>query len=249
MTVILGEGYVYVELIADAVTDDLLLEAGDECAGAELERIILALAAVELFIVNITVKVNLNGVAHFCCAVGNVYKTCVSLSYALNLSVDHLVGDGGDDLICLDALIILNLNLGLYECGSLELNVALAYRNDLEFGAADELGSGFLCCILICLGQKVIDGILIEYALAVHLFDYAAGSLTLTEAGNCHAGRSLLEHLSELGIKLCLVDGKFDLNLTVVDLCYFLESHVFLFPPMRTYLSIVNHYRFYFSRF
>ena len=231
------------------MTDYLLLEAGDEGAGAELERVVLALAAVELLIVNIAVKVDLYGVAHLCRAVGNVDKTCVSFSYALDLGVYHLVGDGGDDLICLDALVVLDLDLGLYECGSLELNVAVAYRDDLELGAADELGTGLLSCILVSLGQQVIDGILIEYALAIHLFDDAAGSLALTEAGNRHASGSLLEYLAELGIKLCLVDRKFDLNLTVVDLCYFPESHVFLFPPMRTYLSIVNHYRIYFSRF
>ena len=54
MTVILGEGHVYIELVAYAMTDYLLLEAGDEGAGAELERVVLALAAVELLIVSKT---------------------------------------------------------------------------------------------------------------------------------------------------------------------------------------------------
>ena len=50
--VLLGEGNVYVELLTDLVTGDLLLKAGDEGAGAKLQVVVLALAAFKSDTVN-----------------------------------------------------------------------------------------------------------------------------------------------------------------------------------------------------
>ena len=45
--VILREGHVHVELVADVVTDDLILKAGDKLAGADGQAEVLGLAAVK----------------------------------------------------------------------------------------------------------------------------------------------------------------------------------------------------------
>ena len=61
--VLLGELDVDVELLAGLVADDLLLEAGDEGAGAQHQRVVLSLAALESNTVNEALKVDVNGVA------------------------------------------------------------------------------------------------------------------------------------------------------------------------------------------
>ena len=74
--IFLGELDVDGELVASVVTDDLLLKAGDEVAGTELEVIFLSLAALKSLAVAEALEVDDDGVAVLSGTV--LYGTAVS---------------------------------------------------------------------------------------------------------------------------------------------------------------------------
>ena len=61
--IVLGELYIDGEFLIGAVTDDLLLKAGDKVAGAQLEVVVLRLAAFESLAVAEALKIDDDGVA------------------------------------------------------------------------------------------------------------------------------------------------------------------------------------------
>ena len=85
--VLLGELDVDVELLAGLVADDLLLKAGDEGAGAQHQRVVLSLAALESNAVNEALEVDVNGVA----VLGSTLtgqQTAIAVLHALDLGVN-----------------------------------------------------------------------------------------------------------------------------------------------------------------
>ena len=85
--VLLGELDVDVELLAGLVADDLLLKAGDEGAGAQHQRVVLGLAALESDAVHEALEVDVNGVA----VLGSTLtgqQTAVAVLHALDLGVN-----------------------------------------------------------------------------------------------------------------------------------------------------------------
>ena len=91
--VVLGEGDVDVLLLAGLHADDLILEAGDKAAGAELEVEVLTLAALEGNAVVEALKVDVGGVALLGGAV-HAHETAVAVGHLLQAGVDV----GGHDL-------------------------------------------------------------------------------------------------------------------------------------------------------
>ena len=85
--VLLGELDVDVELLAGLVADDLLLEAGDEGAGAQHQRVVLGLAALESDAINEALEVDVNGVT----VLGSTLtgqQTAIAVLHALDLGVN-----------------------------------------------------------------------------------------------------------------------------------------------------------------
>ena len=137
--ILLGELDVDIEFVAGVVADDLLLKAGDEVAGAELEVIFLRLAALERFAVAEALEVDDDGVAVLSGTILDGDHTAVALTNAVDLLVDHLVGDLGGELLDLDAVIVLDLDLGLNNNGRLEGEAFLGDGSRLETGDGDDL--------------------------------------------------------------------------------------------------------------
>lgn len=69
--IILWEGYIDIKLVADVMSENLILEAGDELTAAKLKGELLSLAAVERNAVLEALEVDDNIVAVFCCSVVN----------------------------------------------------------------------------------------------------------------------------------------------------------------------------------
>ena len=85
--VLLRELDVDVEVLASGVANDLLLEAGDEGAAAQHQRVVLSLAAVESLAINEALEVDINGVAVLGSALTG-QQTAVAILHALDLGVD-----------------------------------------------------------------------------------------------------------------------------------------------------------------
>ena len=101
------------EALANVVADYLILKSGDEGLGTELEVIALALAAFESDAILESFVIDSNCIAFLSSAVFNFLERSISLSHALDLSVNVLVCN---DLILegnFNALILAKLELRL----------------------------------------------------------------------------------------------------------------------------------------
>ena len=86
------------------MANDLILEAGDECAAAECKRMILTLAAFKCLVTEEALEVNVNFIAELSCSVFNSNNSCVLLSDDLDLLLYILVSNISYCLGSLDAL-------------------------------------------------------------------------------------------------------------------------------------------------
>ena len=85
--VLLGELDVDVKLLTGLVANDLLLEAGDEGAAAQHQRVVLSLAAVESNAIDKALEVDIHSVTVLGSALTG-QQTAVAVLHALDLSVN-----------------------------------------------------------------------------------------------------------------------------------------------------------------
>ena len=231
-SVVLGEGDVDVLLLARLHADELLLKAGHEAAGADLQIEVLALAAVEGLAVVEALEVDVGGVALLHGALHG-HETAVALCHLLQTGV-HVGGSHLDlRLGSFKTLVLAQLHLGIHRHGALEHHAVLGAALQLHLGVAHHVQFLLLHRTLVGVGQEDIHGFLIKDLGTVHLLDDLTGCLTHTEAGYV----DLTAHL-----QIRFVDGSLELLGTRLDsqsdpaLLQFLaafHSHL-LFPPFRT---------------
>ena len=101
------------------MTNDLILKAGNELSAAELEGVILALAAFKSFIAEESLEVDDNFIVELSSSVVNRNDTSVLLSDNVDLIIDISVCDLLYFLGSLDSLIVSDLNLRLCNAYSL----------------------------------------------------------------------------------------------------------------------------------
>ena len=230
LVIILGEGNVEVLLVAGLHADDLILKAGNEAAGAELELIVLALAALERLAVVEALEVDHGNVALLGLAVhGN--EAGVALSHLVQALL-HIVS-ADLDLLLLggQALVLAELDLGVHGDGRLEGETVLVdlVVHDLNFGIADDIESTLADGLRICLGQSDVNGIAVEHARAVELFDHLAGGLAGAEAGNAELVAGLGISLGDGGFKLLRADLDGHRDSALFQLFNIFDSHDFFF--------------------
>ena len=116
-SVILRELNIDIEFITDAVTDNLILKAGNESTGADGQAVFFSLAAVKSNAVNKTFKINRCYVAVFNSSVVNIDNSCASVKHMLDFVVDFFFCNlclglfGGKSLISLESDFGLNGNI------------------------------------------------------------------------------------------------------------------------------------------
>ena len=206
------EGDVYVELVADVLADDLLLEARDELTGTESEVVLLSLAAFERFVVDITVEVDDDDIAVLSRAVGNLNLAGVALLGVRDFIVGVLVGSLTDGLCYRDADIIGDLDLRLYVELRLEGDAVVVDGDNVELGLGNHLEILILDGVSESGVNDLVESLIIKYALAVHLLDDMLRRLALAEAGDTDAADILLVRLVASRVKCCLVRGEFNLD-------------------------------------
>ena len=226
--VVLGEGHVHVELVAGVVAHHLVLEPGDELAGAQGQVVVLGLAAVELLAVHVAVKVDGDQVAVLRGAVLHGDHPGVAVLHPADLLLHVLVGDGDGGLGDLNALVALDVGLGLGDDGELAQDaLVLADLVDLEVADADDVEAGLLDGVHHQGAVQVVDGGLVKDLLAVIFLNESAGGVALAEAGDVHllalplvdSVDSVVELLGgDLHLQLVFVDfrviGRFQIHFT-----------------------------------
>ena len=210
-SIVLGEGDVDILLLTGLHADQLILEAGDEAAGADLQIKGLALAALEGHALVEALEVDVGGVALLDGALHH-HQTAVAVGHLLETGI-HV---GGHDLDLglhgLKTLVLAQLHLGIHGDGALEGGAFLAHVLDLYLGIAHDLQLLLVHGALISVGQNGVDSFLIKDLGAVHALDYLAGSLAGTEAGNIHLTAHLQIRLVDGGLELlgAHLDGQSD---------------------------------------
>ena len=197
-----GEGNVYIELVANVLAHNLLLKAGNELTGAKEKGLLLSCAAVKKNAVNRTGIVDDNVVAALSSSVCDFDLAGVSLTNHVDLVLDLVVGNLCNVLLNLDANVVSNGDVRLYENLCRHNKTIVINGNDVKLGVAYNVKLGFFNSCAESLGENLVDSILIEYALTVHSFNYGLGSLTLSEAGYC----DVFYHFAVNGIN-CLFEG------------------------------------------
>jgi len=196
--IVLRELDIDVEFLADFVADDLIFETGDELAGAEGQLVAFALAAFECDVVDEAFEIDDGHVVEFGLTV-DFDETGAALLHGGKFRVDVFVGDFGDGLLELKALVVTDLDLGFD--GGFQREGQAVFADFLEVhvkGVVDDLEAGFLDGFFDCVGIDDLERIFVEDAFAVISFDHAAGGLTFAEARDGDVLSLLLE---------CLVDG------------------------------------------
>ena len=229
--IILGEGNIQILLIAGLQTDDLILEAGDEGAGADLQAVILALAALEGLAVLEALEVDDGGVTQLDLAVHGD-QTGGAADIGLQLILHILIGDADLGLGGGEALVRLHLGLGAdRDQGSKDQALLLVDLHDIHDGVAHILQALLLHSGLIGAGIDIVDGIFIKHAGSVHPLNDLAGGLALPEAGDGDAGAAFQIGLLDRSLKLVGFHMDRQLDRAVFFLFDVGDLHV-TFPPV-----------------
>ena len=209
--VVLGEGHDDILLVACLEADELILEAGDERAGAERQGIALGLAAVKRLAVYEALKIQNDGVAGLGFAVDR-FDAGVALLHAGKLCVNLCLGDGDGFLGDLDALVFAEGDLGIKLGGDSQHDAAILGGLHIgNGGLADGLELLLDNDSLVNVGEDLVDGVFIEHLRAVHALDEFARGLALAEAGDHDVLADLGICLVQRGLELvlCDLDGNF----------------------------------------
>ena len=83
----------------------------------------------------------------------------------------------------------------------------------------------FLECGFVSFGKYIVDGIFIQEALAVHLFDEASGRLALAEAGKGDVCFLFVVNRGNSLFKGFGINGKFDYCLGAFGFGYVFQAH------------------------
>ena len=202
--ILLGEGDVQIALLADGHAHHLLLEAGDEVARADHQRLMLGGAAGKRHAIHRAGVVQLSLVAVFQRAVGHVHAAGHALALLLDAGVHlvggHLVHAAGH----FHALVLTQLDVGEYKHLAGESKVlAGLHLLHVQLGTAHGLEVIVLDGAHVRIGEENFQRILIENAGAVHPLNQLARSLALAEARHAdltaHFQVGLLDGLFKIG--------------------------------------------------
>ena len=208
--VILGEGDVDFRVLAGGGADELDLKAGDEGVGADLQTVLLVLAALEGHAVDEAFIVQHHGIPELGGALGGL-DGGVAVAELVDLHI-HL---GGVHLGFLphggQALVLAQLHLGIEHAVDIQgEGLVLLHLGVLNGRAGHDLQFLFLHGEIIGLGSQIIDGLLMEHAFSVHGFHDLPGGLALAETGDLDALSVLVEDLDHGRLKFLRGNGNGD---------------------------------------
>ena len=228
--IVLGEGDVQILLIAHAQANELILKAGHEGAGADLQAVIGALAALEGLAIVKALEVDDSSIAHGDGTL-HAHQTSGTLDIGLQLILDVGIGDLVKGLGSLQALILAQLHLGAHGDQSSKGQAVLAHLHDVHDRVAHILQALLLHSSLIGAGVHIVDGVFIKHAGAVHALDDLPGGLALTEAGDADAVAVLQISLLNGSLKLAGLHLDGQLHCALFFLLNVGDLHV-TFPPV-----------------
>jgi len=211
-----------VALLADLCADELILEARDEAVGADLQRVILALAAVECLAVNEALEVERREVAVFyLSAFRCIDELALAVLERLELLLDILIRDVHFVLRHVEALVVTELDFRTRRDRCLEDEVlALFQRLDVDARTRYRIDLLLIECLAEGLRSNDVESLLQDSILADVALDDHARSLALAEARDADAICEALACLLDCLVDLCCFDFNRQSDLLVLSIFY-----------------------------
>ena len=181
---------------------ELLLEAGDQAPGAQLDQVTARLAALERLAVHLAHEVDHREVALAGRAIDGLERR-ERLAQALELRL-HLVG-ADVRLAAADLEPLVVAQLGGRDDTHLdregERRAGLGQVGQVELGIADRADARFRHRLLVPAGQPAADG-LVHHGLAADLAQHdLGGHLAAAEAGHAHLAAELGGRVAQLALE------------------------------------------------
>ena len=184
LCIIFREGDVDLALLAGLGADELFLKAGDESIGADLQIVILGLAAFKRLAVHKSLKVQNDVVSHLHRAL-HVKQAGVALAHIGQRFLHARFVEFGVIHRHFQPAVLTQLHFRIH--GDLEGVDQLFGVIDFDVGnarPADALEAALLRAEGKGLVRVVLDGFFIEDLAAVHALDHLTGGFALPETGN-----------------------------------------------------------------
>ena len=217
--VFLRKLYLYLAFLILCHADQLLLKARDEPVGADFQRLILRLAALEGHAIGGAGVVQHDPVAVLYGAV-NFHPASHAILRTLELRIDFFINNRVLYLFHRQQLILAEGNLWLQrDIGSEDDALARAYIDYVDFRSVDCYEPLLLYGLVISNGYGYIAGFIIKYRFRIKAFNYLPRSLTLAKARNVHVVTYLEVSLLH-GCGICLVIHRYG-ELGLVYSCFF----------------------------
>ena len=180
--VLLREGHDDILLVACLGADELILKARDKGARAQLELVVLALAALEGRAVYKALKVDADGVVLLGCALDGL-GTRQALCHAVKLCLDISCQDLCFFLLDRQALVLAQRDFRLYrDLADQDDRTCVRHVRDIDISRGNCLDIGLLDGLFIGLGIADVQRIFEENAIAIQVLDDLAGRMTFAEA-------------------------------------------------------------------
>ena len=228
--VIFWEGYVYIELIACCMANNLFFKARDELTGTENQWEVFAFAAFESNAFFEAFKVDQSGIAVLSSSF-YVGQTGVSFSHAVELSIYVSSHDSFNSFFCFDAFIVFNGNFWFYSNGSFEAEAfALFYLQVRNVCTVNWFDICFFYCCFVCRWVYHVDCIVIEEFFTVHFFDHCLWSFTFTEAWQCNRFYFLFIRFVQRILELFLANAYYQFYCVVLKFVYRSQTHFIYIP-------------------
>ena len=228
-TVILGEGNVYVELVADVLSDNLILKAGDKLTGSEYERMALSLSAVKSLAVSKALEINYNGIAVCRRAVFYRYHAGVALRHGVYFGVYFRRVNLYGCLFSLKALVFTHFYFGIGCYRNFEIDTVIFGNGDkvkihfVVYYLKTRLGNSLINKIIV----KQIESVLKENLGAVICLDNMERRLAFSEAGNVYFLSVLFVRFLYRLAEFFTVNGDFKLVPVSINLFCFFQAHFY----------------------
>ncbi len=153
--------------------------------GADLKRMVLALAALKCCTVNKSLEVDDCGISGLYRSVCYRYGSCVVVSFLLQCCVNFLIGNSGVYLgngntkVLAKCYFRLNCN---FCCKDKWLTLLKLYN--INAWAGYDVDTALVNCCRVVLLHQAVGSIFIEDSCAVHLLNHCSRNLALAESRN-----------------------------------------------------------------
>ena len=219
--VFLGEGHVDLHLVANVLAHQLILEARNEVAGTDHQRLPLGGAAFELLTFAEALIIDVHLVVQLYRPVGHIHIAGDAVALALDFGVHIVVRHFVHDFFRVDGFVIAQLHLGIFiHDGGEDQILALFDLFHIQFRAGNGLEAGFLQRFFVSIGKRDFKRVFIQHARTIIAFHQRARRVSLAETRYVIALHRFAERLFHALFKGIRIHGDRDLALNLAQFFY-----------------------------